>query len=197
MGFAPMAWKLRIATAVALGGVFVWAPGADPLAARHADSEADLTARIERESSPVRKAKYEIRLGRVRLLEAVAACEKDQHENCQHFLDGYVEAMKTSWQTLKDSGRPAEKKPQGFKELDIALREDGRIMGDLRRRIPFQDREMVEKAEREAEQIRSEVLEALFPGGRLRERQKKAVHGDECRSNLISLCIRLGSHGEC
>jgi hypothetical protein len=51
-----------------LGGLVGAAP-----APRRPDTEADLLARIEREQNPVKKAKLEIRLGRVKLLQAIEA----------------------------------------------------------------------------------------------------------------------------
>jgi hypothetical protein len=127
------------------------------------DSESDLRARIAREKNPVNKAKYEIRLARVKLFQAIEAFDKKDLEATLKLLEDYLEQVRKSWSTLKDSGRPAHKKPQGFKELDIELREDARYLEDLRHRFPYMDRVPVEKIEQEVEQLRSEVLKALFP----------------------------------
>ena len=128
--------------------------------ARQPDTEQDLVARIQRETSPVKKAKYQVRLGRIKLLEAVGS---------------YFEQMKTSWATLRGSGRRPVRQPQGFKDLDIALREDSRTLEDLRHRVPYSDRDPVEKAAQEVEQLRGEVLRALFPSERPVEGEKKFV----------------------
>jgi hypothetical protein len=134
--------------------------------ARHADSEEDLLARIQRENDPVRKAKYEIRLGRVKLEQAIDAYDQGHLEQCQKLLAAYLERMRGSWETLRSSGRRASRHPQGFKELDIALREDGRLLDDLKRRIPALDRGPAEKTAQEVEELRSEVLRVLFPAER-------------------------------
>jgi hypothetical protein len=139
---------------------------------RRPDTEADLLERIHRETNPVRKAKYEIRLGRLELLKSVEAYDKGRLEECLGLLDIYVEHMKSSWATLRSSGRQALRQPQGFKELEIALREDDRRLEDLKHRFPYADRGAVEKAQREVAQIRSEVFRALLPGDRPRQGRK-------------------------
>lgn len=137
-------------------------------ARRRVDSEQDLLARIQREQNRVKKAKYEIRLARVKLLQAINAYDQGNLERCQTLLAAYLSRVKSSWETLRSSGRQAARQPQGFKELDISLRQDSRLLEDLIHRVPFNDRGAVEKVAREAEQIRSEVLKALFPAERPR-----------------------------
>jgi hypothetical protein len=132
------------------------AQGLAPAPARQPDSEPDLLGRLEREQNPVKKAKYQVRLGRIKLLQALGR-------------------MKGSWQTLRDSGRRAVRQPQGFKELDIALREDARRLEDLKHHVPYTDRDPVEKVAQEVERIRAEVLHALFPAERPAEDRNSFV----------------------
>ena len=147
---------------VALAGFL----GADSRAGdppRKPDSEQDLLGRLAREQNPVKKAKYEIRLARVKLLQATDTFEKGDLNGTQKLLEAYLARLKDAWNTLQASGRPAHNKPQGFRELDIELREDQRYLEDMTRRFPFTDRGSVERIAREAEQLRNEVLKALFP----------------------------------
>lgn len=153
--------------------VVILAGGASP--PRRRDSEADLLARLQREQNPVKKAKIEIRLARLKLLRGLDACQKDDHEQCQQGLSTYFDLISSSWQRLKSSGRQAVRQPQGFKELDIALREDLRRLEDLKRGVPFADRGEVEKTSEEIEKIRNEVLKALFPGERPKGAQNDPV----------------------
>jgi len=73
--------------------------------------------------------------------------------------------MKASWKLLQDSGRKASKQPEGFRELEIALRENVRLLQDLGRTVSYFDRPPLVNAAQELEQMRYEVLHALFPGG--------------------------------
>ena len=133
------------------------------VSAARKDTEADLLARISRESNLIKKAKLEIRLARVKLMQAKNAREEGDIESSLQLLEAYAARVRSAWETLQQSGRPAHKKPQGFKELDIALREDERYLEDLQRSISVLQREPVEKISSDMSKIRAEVLKALFP----------------------------------
>ena len=157
----PMSSGRRVVTGVLLLLLGALAGSASP--ARRADSEADLLARLERELNPVKRAKLEIRLGRVKLFQAFGAFDRENVEECHELLSAYLERMKGAWATLNSSGRQAWRHSQGFRELDIALREDGRFLADLKHRVPYQDRAPVEKVARDVDELRDQVLRALFP----------------------------------
>jgi hypothetical protein len=134
--------------------------------ARRRDNEQDLLNRLQQETRPIKKAKYEIRLARLKLLEAVDAVDQGGPEKVRELLSFYLAHIRTSWQLLQSSGRNAVRKPEGFKELDIALRRDGRILTDLGQRLPYFERGDVDKTAKEIEQIRAEVIKVLFPPAR-------------------------------
>lgn len=152
-------WLVFVAVVVDLGPA---------LPARHPDNEQDLLARLEREQNPVKKSRYATRLAQVKLQQSTDAYAKRDFEQGAKLLDDYLKWVGRSWDFLKGSGRPADRKPQGFKELDIALREDARKFEDLQHSIPFTDRDPVAKAAQAAEKIRGEVLAVLFPNGESR-----------------------------
>jgi len=137
------------------------------------DDEKKLLAKIEREQNPVKKAKLEIRLGRLKLLEAFAAFEGGDVELSHQTLEIYLKWMDGAWTALEGSGRQASRKPQGFKELDIALREDQRLLEDFEHRVPYQAREPVEKISKRVEELRELVLKELFPPQPLLQKGKE------------------------
>src|SRR6266446_499018 len=92
--------------------VFASMPGPAPLAARHPDTEEDLQARIEREPNPVKKAKFEVRLGRVKLAQAIAAYDRGNLDRSNALAAAYLAEMRGAWQRLRGTGRNAEKKPE-------------------------------------------------------------------------------------
>jgi len=141
-------------------------------------TEARLLARIQEERNPVRKSKEETRLARIKLRQAIDAYEGGQIEQGAQLLSIYLDRIKDSWQTLRSSGRKAARDPRGFKELDIELREDVRLFEDLKRRVPYFYRDPIEKAEKEVEQARAEVLQALFPAARPQEASKPSAKTD-------------------
>jgi len=137
--------------------------GAGVCSAHPKDDEASLLRKIDRETNPVKKAKHEIKLARIKLLQAMDAREKEDLEGSLKLLQAYQQRISSAWEILKSTGRDAHKKPGGFKELDIELREGGRYLEDLRRSFSVMDREPVEKVIQEVERIRVEVIKALFP----------------------------------
>ena len=139
------------------------------LHARRELSEEDLTARIAREANPTRRAKLEIELGGLKLGQAITAYDHDQFEAGPKLLGTYWGWMKHAWDLLKRSGRDAGRQPQGFKELDIALREHARRLNDLKQRTPYADRPSIEHTAAEIDALHAQVLTALFPGGQMLE----------------------------
>jgi hypothetical protein len=153
-----------VAMCLALAGML-------PLEARREYSEQELLARIQREHDPVKKSKYEMQLGRLKLQQAMEAYSKTDQERGAPLLAAFLEAMKQAWETLEKSGREAVKKPQGFRELDIGLREDERLLEDLKQRTPYLDRAPVEKIAAEVVKLHEQVLRALFPSTNPRSQQ--------------------------
>jgi hypothetical protein len=137
--------------------------------AHHAESEPELLARLANESNPAKRAKIEIRLGSLKLEQAAAAYEHDQVDVGAKLLDSYLGWMKQAWNLLHQSGRDASRRPQGFIDLDIALRENARRLADLSIHTPFADRGPIERIGAEADALHTQVLGALFPGGQLQD----------------------------
>jgi hypothetical protein len=156
-----MMWRALLTIAFLLMGVPVFLAGAS--SALPSETEAQLLARLETEHDPVRKSKAETRLGRIKLRQAIEAYEHGNIEQGAQLVSAYLGRIRDSWQILRSSGRNAARDSRGFKELDIELREDTRLLDDLKRRISYFERGPIEKAEKEVEQARVEVLHALFP----------------------------------
>lgn len=131
------------------------------------ETEAQMLARVEKEHDPVKKSKEETRLARRKLLQVIQAYGQGNIEQGVHLIGIYLDRIKDSWQTLRTSGQNAVRDPRGFKELDIELREDARLLDDLERRTSYFERDPIENAKKEVEQVRVEVLQALFPAPRV------------------------------
>jgi CRISPR/Cas system-associated endonuclease Cas1 len=142
------------------------------------ESEAQLQARVEKEQDPVKKSKLETRLARIKLQQAIQTYEQGNIEQGEQLVSAYLARIKDAWQILRSSGRNAAHASQGFKELDIELREDARLLVDLKHRVSYFDRGPVDKAEKEVEQERAEVLHALFPVTRAPEAAKPPAKTD-------------------
>ena len=169
-------WRAHLSIVLLLIGAAVFLAGAS--SAPPSENEAQLLARLEKEQDPVKKSMLETRLARIKLQQAIRTYEQGNTEQGDQLISAYLGRIKDSWQILKSSGRNAARAPRGFKELDIELREDARLLDDLKRRISYFERGPVEKAEKEVEQERVEVLQALFPVARTPEAAKPPAKTD-------------------
>ncbi len=131
--------------------------------ARARETEAQLLQRIQSESNPVKKAKDEIKLAQLKLAQAQTAYSQGHVDAGATLVGALVEALKSSWKFLQESGRRASQQPDGFRELDIALRENVRTLQDLGRTVSYFDRAPLTNAEQQLDQEREEVLHELFP----------------------------------
>ena len=141
------------------------------LCAMGRETEEQLLRRIQSQQNPVKKAKDEIKLASLRLTQVHDAYSQGHIEVGAKLLGTFVDTMKTSWKLLQDSGRKASKQPEGFRELEISLREDVRSLQDLGRTVSYFDRGPLVNAAQELEQMRSEVLHALFPEDKTHNRK--------------------------
>ncbi len=132
--------------------------------ARHHDDAASLTAHIQREKNPIKKAKLEIRLSKLELEQAVGSYDHHQLDSGKQQLAAFLGRVQDAWAILKSSGRNAASKPDGFMQLEIALREDARSLNDLRERVAYFNRAPIDQTIHQLNQLHSEVLIALFPG---------------------------------
>ena len=105
------------------------------------DNEEDLKTHIQSEHNPVKKAKIQIRLAKLQLNQAEASYNQGQTEQGAALLGVYASTMQDAWEALRQSGRNGARQPQGFKELELALREGTRRLEDLKHRISYYDRE--------------------------------------------------------
>ena len=99
----------------------------------------------------------------MKLRQAFAAYDHGDFNGCWKSFDDYLARMQAAWSALAASGRIASKKPDGFKQLDIALRESRRALEDFETRLTFEERQQVEKVRKQTEELRARVLDALFP----------------------------------
>jgi len=171
-----MVWRTLLVIGLLLAGAPAALAGAP--SGPSSETEERLLARIQRETDPIKKSKCVTRLARIKLQQAIEAYEHGNIEQGVQLGRVYVVKVKDSWQLLKNCGRDAARDSRGFKELDIELREDARLIEDLKRRVSYFDRGPIEQTGKELEVVRAEVLQALFPVARAVEETKPAVKRD-------------------
>ena len=81
-------------------------------------------------------------------------------------LSEYTKTIENGHDTLRDTGRNARSKSDGFLDLEIALRRQLRQLEDIQQTLNAGDRETVNVVIVRVSTIRNSILEALMGGGR-------------------------------
>lgn len=120
--------------------------------------------KLRRQAEPVDRTKTQIKISEVLIALVGDAVKTGDYELMERRLEEYVEAIQDAHGTMVKTGRDAQKKPTGFKDLEISLRRQMRQLEDIGGALTFDQREPVEKARDEASEIREDLLKALFGG---------------------------------
>jgi len=118
--------------------------------------------KLSKTSDPVDRAKSDIVVSDILLSLASDAIKSGEPEVLVKRLGEYVDVIQDAHQGMMKTGRDAHKKPKGFKELEIALRRQIRMLDDLAHGVTFDQRDPVEQARQKAVDIREDLLKALF-----------------------------------
>lgn len=126
------------------------------------DQAAELKARLERESDPIKKARLELRLAELALNEATRLYEKGDTEKGLARLEEMLSLVVAAYDRLQATGRDPRKRPSGFKETEIKMREFSRRVEDLRVSLTIEEREGIEKIEARLVELRDHLLHRLM-----------------------------------
>jgi hypothetical protein len=141
--------------------IFVTALVTGSLAAQ--DRAAELRARFEKEPDPVRKA---------RLVAPLADAEfRDMHEKIDAGelaaaaeIAGQVrDEAQASKKSLDKKSRDVEAHPEGYKQLEISVRESIRRLDDILVSLAKDDQKPLAEVRAELETLDREMIHQLFP----------------------------------
>jgi hypothetical protein len=132
-----------------------------PLAAQ--DRMAAETARYEQEAEPVRKARALVKLGADQVEQARKQLNDGEDVASLHTLEQYRDEIQHMSEALKATGADAERKPAGFKELQISVRENVRRIDDLILTLPVDKRPFFREVRADLVKTQNDLIDALFP----------------------------------
>jgi hypothetical protein len=118
--------------------------------------------RLKRITDAVDRTKIDIDISEILLSLVSDAVRSGEPEVLGKRLGEYVDAIEDAHQAMMKTGRDAHRKPKGFKDLEISLRRQIRILDDIGRGLTFDQRDPVDKAKQQASNIRDDLLKALF-----------------------------------
>lgn len=137
------------------------------------DRTPDLRARFEHETNPVRKAKLMQKLGAAEFRDIEKNVANSKFAMAAEILHQYRSEVEKCSKELDATGIDAEKRPDGFKQLQISVRESLERLDRLISTMTA-DQQVPLRADRDRlEELNSHLLQELFPRApnrRLRDR---------------------------
>ena len=149
---APVKIRMVIIAALALCA---------PLAAQ--DRLAEDLARYQHETDPVRKSRALVKLGDEQVDLAKKQLKEDDEVASLHTLEQYRDEEHDMVSSLHNTGVDAERKPAGFKELQISLRETIRHIDELILTLNVDKRPFFRVVRNDLFMDQNELIDALFP----------------------------------
>lgn len=132
-----------------------------PLAAQDRLSQ-DL-AKYQNEPDPVRRSRALVKLGDEQVDLAKRQLKADDEVASLHTLEVYRDEVKATVDALQSTGVDAERKPAGFKELQISLRETIRRIDELILTLEVDKRPFFREVRNDLFMYQNELIDDLFP----------------------------------
>ncbi len=135
---------------------------------------AELQTQFNRENDPVRKVKVLMKLGGAQFELMHKETDDGNYEQALRTLGEYRDEVSTTEAALKATGTDAERKPGGFKQLQIHLRKSLREIDQTIMAMPDGQRPPFETVRRDLLRIDKELIDMLFPRqpGKGQEKEK-------------------------
>jgi hypothetical protein len=159
---AQIGCRTALAVALLLGSAAA-GPAVQSQDAMPQDRTTQLRARFDRESDPVRKAKLMPQLGEEQFKSIREKVRVGQVPEALPTLDQYRAEAKDSENALVNSGINAEKHPNGFKELEISLRESLRRLNEMLPTMTTEEQQPFVDARKELNEMDQRLVHELFP----------------------------------
>jgi hypothetical protein len=132
-------------------------------AAERAELLATERGRLSELTDPVERTKAYILISDILVSFASDAVKDGTIEELGVLMDQYVAAIQSGRDTMVAARRDPERRPQGYRDLELALRRHTRLLRDIGTLLLVDQREPLERAATTAASIRDELLQLLFP----------------------------------
>jgi hypothetical protein len=117
----------------------------------------------QREADPVRKARVLAKMGDDQVELAKNQLKSGTDVDSLHTLELYRDEVQDTVAKLKATGVDPEKRPSGFKELQISLRVTVRHIDDLIFTLPVDKRPFFQAVRDDVAKVQNDIMNALFP----------------------------------
>jgi hypothetical protein len=127
------------------------------------DRLAEELAKYQHEPDPVRRTRVLVRLGDEQVDLAKKQLKADEDEASLHTLEQYRDEVHETIAALNGMGVDAERKPAGFKDLQISLRETIRRIDDLIFTLNADKRPFFREVRNDLFTDQNKLIDELFP----------------------------------
>jgi hypothetical protein len=124
---------------------------------------AQYREQFRRENDPVRKAKLMPRLGDAEFESIRSDAEAGEYDTALQILQNYRDEIASTQKALEGRGIDPEKKPAGFKELQISVRESLHRLSEILAGMTADHQAPFESVRKDLEQINRSLVHELFP----------------------------------
>jgi hypothetical protein len=132
-------------------------------AAMAQDRTAELRARFQKEPNPVRKARLVGPLADAEFREIHEKIDAGDLEAAAEIAGRVRDEARTSKKSLDTKSRDAEAHPEGYKQLEISVRESIRRLDDIMVSLAKDDQKPLAEVRAELETLDREMIHQLFP----------------------------------
>ena len=127
------------------------------------NSTAELRARFTRETDPVRKAKLLVPLGDAEFRDVLKDTDSDNLGEALAIFQQYRDEAQTCQKALEGKEPDPEKHPNGFKQLQISLRQSLRRLSDIIVGLSGDEQKPFIDVRKDLEQMDRQLIHELFP----------------------------------
>jgi hypothetical protein len=113
--------------------------------------------KLSETTDPTARTKSYIVISDLLLSFASDAVRQQAHDDVVNLLNEYVRTIRTARETIVDSERPPARQPQGYTELEGALRRQVKTLQGLRTQVDAADQGTVDQVIEVASSIREEL----------------------------------------
>ncbi len=124
---------------------------------------AQYREQFRRENDPVRKAKLLPRLGDAEFEVIRSDAEAGEYDTALQLLQSYRDEVASTQKALEAKGIDPEKKPAGFKELQISVRESLHRLSEILAGMTADQQAPFESVRKDLELINRSLVHELFP----------------------------------
>jgi len=141
---------------------------------RRQENIAALQAQFRGENDPARKVKILSKLGDAQFQLIRKETDAGNYAQALQALEDYHDEVSTAEAALKATGVDAERKPRGFKQLQIHVRKSLREVDQTILALPNEQRPPFEAIRRDLLRVDKELIDLLFPRqpGKTPEKEK-------------------------